>query len=119
MTLPDGKAFKRLTAGEHQHDDRAREIFADDDGRDDRDSREQVRAELPSHELDDQLGHERQATQGKHDDQRGVVDRLRRPHAKAQQEVQRYAGDGDRRDDELTAIPQMSHNFEHALHHRA
>ena len=45
--LRRGVILQRLAAGEHQHDDRAGQVFAQQHGGDDGDARQQIGAEFP------------------------------------------------------------------------
>jgi hypothetical protein len=62
--------FERLAAGEHQHDQRAGQILAEQGRRDDGNAGQQVRAELPVQQSRQQVEDERDAAAGQCGDQR-------------------------------------------------
>jgi hypothetical protein len=64
-------------AGEHQHDEHAGEVFAEENARDDRDAGEQVGAKRAGEELREQIPDERHAPENEHRHQRQVGERER------------------------------------------
>ena len=70
-----GVRFERLAAREHQHDQRAGQVLAEQDRRDDGDAGQQVGAELAAQELEEQLEHQGNAAQDQGQDQRPVDQR--------------------------------------------
>ena len=65
-----GVSLQGLAARQHQHDDRGDEILAKHDGRDDRQAREQVGAEVPRQDPTQQCQQERKAADGDDPEQR-------------------------------------------------
>ena len=66
-------ALKGFAPREHQHDDRAGEVLAEQHGRDDRDTAEQVGPELAAEEFEEQLQDEGHPTDDQCDEQWQLV----------------------------------------------
>ena len=68
----DGVAFDGFAAGEHEDDERAGEVFAEEDRSDDRNAGEQVGTELAAEGFDRQLDDDRDAAEGQGNVERPV-----------------------------------------------
>ena len=101
-----GVALQRLAAGEHEDDDGAGEIFAQQHRSDNGNAAEQIRAELPLQEFPQQLVQHRQSADHQHDQQRQPRETRSGVKSKAQHQVQQDARQGQGRDHRGLALPE-------------
>ncbi len=122
--LPHRVALQRLSAGEHQHDERAGEVLAEDHRRDDGDAGEQIGAEIPADETDGETGDQGDPADGEGNEQWNLVGakaagpRVVWPRP-AQREVDGDGQQGDRRDRRLSGgespVAGRGHRTPHGL----
>jgi len=97
--------FQSLPAGQHEHDQCAREVFPEDHRGHDGDAREEVGAELQARQVNQQTQQEGKAARQR-EDERNLVrgnagERAGRVGAKAQNQVEDDTRNGDRGDDDF------------------
>ena len=96
-----GAGFPRSApSGEHQHDDRPREVFPQNGRGDHGDPGQEVGAELPANQLGDQPEEKRRAAHDENREKRRARGRGWRRREKSKHEVRHDAGQCDRRDDD-------------------
>ena len=100
----DGVGLEGFAAGEHEDDECAGQVFAEQDGGDDRDAGEEVGTELAIGELDEELPNQRDAAEGEREPEGRVLDRLGGVQAEAEDEVRGDGGDRQDGDGELLPV---------------
>ena len=99
-------ALQRLTSGEHQDDDRAGQVLAQQDGRHDGNAAQQIGAEFPLQELPKQVIEKRQAAESERGQQGNLVSARSGVEAEAKRPDAKGWRDGKRRDDRGLAVPE-------------
>ena len=102
-----GVGFESLAAGQHEHDERARQVFPEHDRRDDGNAGQQVGAELETRHASRQTADEwYSAHHQSHDERnrrpRDPEERVFDCEGEAQHEVTRDRDDRDRSDDNVS-----------------
>ena len=98
--------LQRFTSREHQDDDRARQVFAQQDRSDDGNSAQQIGAKFPLQKLPQQIIEQRQAAESERGQQRNLVSARSGVEAEAEHQMQKDGHDGKRRDDRGLAVPE-------------
>ena len=98
--------LQRFTAGEHQDDDRASQVFAQQDGSDDGNAAQQIGTKFPLQELPQQVIEQRQAAENERGQQGNLVSARSGVEAEAEHQMQKDGHDGKRRDDRGLAVPE-------------
>ena len=93
-----GIVFEGFTAGQHQYNERAGEVFVQPDRCHNRNARQKVRAELAPPKFHEQFVYERNPTQRQRGKQRQIEVSLRRVKAKAEHKVRNNRGNRKHRD---------------------
>ena len=94
--LRHGELLERVSSGQHEDDDGAREVFAEQRGRDDRDAGQVIGAEAPVEASADEIEDERNAGEREDREERRVSGRAGQP-AGAQNQVQGDARNREQR----------------------
>ena len=98
--------LQRFTSGEHQDDDRASQVFAQQDGSNDGNTAQQIGTEFPLQELPKQVIEKRQAAESERGQQGNLVSARSGVEAEAKHQMQKDGRDGKRRDDRGLAVPE-------------
>ena len=99
--------LERLSAREHQHDDRAGQIFAEQHGGDDGDAGQQIGTKLPLQKFAQQFINKRNATESQRSPKRNLKGTRARAEAKAKDKMKGDRGDGKSRNDCCLAPPEI------------
>ena len=96
--------FQRFAAGQHQHNQRAGEIFAHQNRGYDRNASQKIRAEFESDEFDEEFVNEGNPAEAQRGEQREMIGTGAGMNAKAQHEVRKDCRDGQHRDYTVLAV---------------
>ena len=99
-------ALQRFTSGEHQDDDRAGQVFAQQDGSNDGNAAQQIGTEFPLQELPKQVIEKRQAAESERGQQGNLVGARSGVEAEAKDQMHNDRRDGKRRDDCGLPVPE-------------
>ena len=100
----DGVGLERFAAGEHEDDECAGQVFAEQDRGDDRNAGEQVGAELAIGELDEEFPDQRDAAESEREPEGRVLNGLGAMQAEAEDEVRGNGGDRKQGDGKLLPV---------------
>ena len=95
--------LQRFAARQHQHHQRAGKIFAENHGRDDGDTGEQIGAELALQQFEEKFVDQRRAAKREGNEERIIPRRLAEPEPKAQHKMNNNRRQREKRDQHFFA----------------
>ena len=107
----DGKPFQGVAARQHQHDNRAGEILAEQGGGDDRNAREVVRAKLSVQPAPDQAGDQRDAAGDQRHEKREIHPDVGGAGTETKPEVDADSDDRQNRNTRIVAGDESGRTF--------